>query len=106
VSDIFSQSASDLYVVEFERHPGDLGVYVIVRANSKMMAKLEAFRLFPEHKHASSGTFVHLLDYAEIDWHTGQCFVVLRKKQIPVSDFTLDEPPLRRRRNAIRKEVK
>ena len=34
----------DIYMVEFERHPGDLGVSVIVRANCEAAAKLEAWR--------------------------------------------------------------
>lgn len=96
MSDLPTPPAKDLYVVEFERHPGDLGVSVIVRAISGIDAQLEAFRLFPEYKRQSSDTFPHLLDYAEIDWHSGQCFVMKRKRR-PVAVFTVDEPTPRHR---------
>jgi hypothetical protein len=43
-------SNQDIYLVEFERHPGDLGVSVIVRANCDVVAKHEAWRLWPEYK--------------------------------------------------------
>jgi hypothetical protein len=82
----------DLYEVEFERRPGDLGVSVIIRADCASMARVEAWRLFPEHKRASSGTFVHLLDFAEIDWDSGQCFVAKRKRRRRNPLFNLDEP--------------
>ena len=95
VSEHFSPPAQDLYVVDFIRHPGDLGVSVIVRAMSGIDAQLEAFRLFPEYKRLSYDTFPHLLDYAEIDWETGSCFVAKRKRQ-PVPIFTAPEPINRR----------
>jgi hypothetical protein len=103
VSEPSSPPVQDLYVVEFERHLGDLGASVIVRANCAVMAKLEALRLFPEYKRVSSGAFVHSLDYAEIDWQSGQCFVMKRKRRPTIPALTADEPT-KRRRNMKREE--
>jgi hypothetical protein len=100
VSEPFSPPAKDLYVVDFIRHPGDLGLSVIVRANSTIAAQLEAFRLFPEYKWRES--FPHLLDFAEIDWNSGRC-IVMRRKRRPVPIFTAGEPT-KRRRDAKREE--
>ena len=95
-----SRRAKDLYVVDFIRHPGDLGLSVIVRANSTIAAQLEAFRLYPEYKWRES--FPHLLDYAEIDWQSGRC-IVMRRKRRPVPIFTAGEPT-KPRRNTKREE--
>jgi hypothetical protein len=73
------------------RHSGDLGISVIVHANCEVVAKLEAWRLFPEYEQLASLTLVHLLDYAEIDWQTGRCFVIKRQKRLPIPVLTLDE---------------
>jgi hypothetical protein len=91
---VYEQSppTPDLYVVDFLRHPGDLGVSVIVRANSTIAAQLEAFRLFPEYKRLSYDTIPHLLDYAEIDWQSGQCFVMRRKRRLPIPLLAADDP--------------
>ena len=96
VSEPTSPPSKDLYVVDFIRHPGDLGVSVIVRASGGISAQLEAFRLFPEFKRLSCHSFPHLLDYAEIDWQSGRCVVKKRKRQ-PVPIFTVGEPTKRRR---------
>ncbi len=72
--------APDLYVVEFRRHSGDLGVSVILPATCALMAKLEAWRLFPEHKRNASAMSVFNVEYAEIDWETGRCFVMKRRR--------------------------
>ena len=97
MSEPISPPAQDLYVVDFIRHPGDLGLSVIVRALSGIDAQLEAFRLFPEYKRRSCDSFPHLLDYAEIDWQSGQSFVKKRKRQ-PVPIFTAPEPTKRHRK--------
>lgn len=102
MSNLPTPTAQDLYVVDFVRHPGDLGVSIIVRAISGIAAQLEAFRLFPEYKRQSYDTFPHLLDYAEIDWETGCCFVVKRKRR-PIPAFTAGEST-KPRRNARREE--
>jgi hypothetical protein len=97
VSEQFFPPPKDLFVVDFLRHPGDLGVSVIVRANCGIGAQLEAFRLFPEYKRLSYDTIPHLLDYAEIDWQSGQCFVMRRKRRLPIPILAADEPTKRRR---------
>ena len=88
--------APDLYVVEFE-FPRHLGVSVIRPATCPLMAKLEAWRLFPEHKRNASAVSVFHAKYAEIDWETERCFVLKRQKRMPIPLFTIDEPTKRRR---------
>ena len=89
--------APDLYVVEFEfsRH---LGISVILPATCPLMAKLEAWRLFPEHKRNASAVSVFHAKYAEIDWETGRCFVMKRQKRVPIPLFVIDEPKTLRRK--------
>jgi hypothetical protein len=103
VSELHSPPIQDIYVVEFVRHAGDLGASVIVRPNCEVVAKLEAWRLWPEYKRYFAATSVHLLDFCEIDWETGRCFVVKLQKRTPIPVFTLDEPT-KRRRNTKREE--
>ena len=99
MSDLPSPRPQDIYVVDFIRHPGDLGLSVIVRAMSGIDAQLEAFRLFPEYKRCES--FPNLLDFAEIDWNSGRSFVKKRKRQrVPI--FTAGEPT--KRRTSTRRE--
>ena len=76
---------------------------LIVRANSYQLAKLEAWRLFPEYKRLYSRTCVQLLDFAEIDWQSGQSFVITRKTRPSVPVFSFDEPT-KRRKDARRAE--
>ena len=80
----------DVYAVEFEfeRH---LGISVIVPATCALMAKLEAWRLFPEHKRNAHRTFVYNVEYAEIDWETGRCFVMKRRKRASIPVFFAEE---------------
>ena len=99
MSQPISPLAQDIYVVEFERHSGDLGVALIVRANCEALAKLEALRRFPEYKRYFSRTFVHLLDYAEIDWESGQSYIVKQKKRPSIPVFKIDDSkPVRERK--------
>jgi hypothetical protein len=93
--------APDLYVIEFTRHSGDLGVSVILPATCAPMARLEAWRLFPEHKRHASRTFVFSVEYAEIDWNSGQCYVKKRQREASIPVLFADEPkekPKRKRR--------
>lgn len=90
-------TTDDLYVVEFERHEGDLGVSLILRASCEVEAKLKAWRFWPEYKRLASRTHVFLIDYAEIDWETGRCFVVKRRKIALLPVFVHDEPTTRRK---------
>ena len=91
VSESSSPPTQDLYVVDFERYPGDLGVSLILRGTSFQSAKLEAWRLFPEYKRLVTRTCVRLLDFAEIDWQSGQSFVVTRKVRPAIPVFKFDE---------------
>ena len=82
----------NLYAVEFERHSGDLRVSIIVSATCELMAVVETLRRFPEYLRFASQTDVILIDYAEIDWQTGRCFVGKRQKR-PAIPALLDEEP-------------
>ena len=82
----------NLYSVEFERHSGDLRVSIIVSATCELMAVVEALRRFPEYLRFASRTDVILIDYAEIDWQTGRCFVGKRQKRPALPEFFGDEP--------------
>ena len=98
---VTSLPTQDIYVVEFERHPGDPGVSVIFRTNCDAVAKLEAWRLWPEYKRHFAATSVHQLDFCEIDWETGRCFAAKRKKRIPIPVLFADQPcqnPKKKRR--------
>jgi hypothetical protein len=56
------------------------------------MARLEAWRLFPEYKRNSSATSVHRIQFAEYDWETDRFIVVKQKKRPRIPLFVLDEP--------------
>jgi hypothetical protein len=84
--------APNLYSVEFERHSGDLRVSIILAATCELMAVVEALRRFPEYLRFASRTDVILIDYAEIDWETGRCFVGKRQKKPVLPEFFADEP--------------
>ena len=81
----------NLYSVEFERHPGDLRVSIIVSATCELMAVVEALTRFPEYLRFATRTDVILIDYAEIDWQTGRCFVGERQKRPALHEFIADE---------------
>jgi hypothetical protein len=83
--------APDLYVVEFEFERQHLGVSVVLPATCALMAKLEAWRLFPEHKRNASAVSVFNVQYAEIEWETGRCFVMKRKKRAAIPVFFADK---------------
>ena len=84
--------APNLYSVEFERRSGDLRVSIILAATCELMAVVEALRRFPEYLRFASRTDVTLIDYAEIDWETGRCFVSKRQKRPALPEFFVDEP--------------
>jgi hypothetical protein len=92
VSELISPPSQDIYVVEFERHPGDLGASLILRAECEVVARLQAWRRFPEYKRIASRTRVSALDYAEVDWQTGRVLIMKRKKR-PAILALLDEEP-------------
>jgi hypothetical protein len=76
-----SNSSPDLYSVEIQRHPKDLGVSVVLPATCELMARREALRLFPEYKHNLVLMEVHLAQYAEIDWDSGRSIVVKQRRR-------------------------
>ena len=70
----------DLFCVEIQRSPKDLGISIVLPANCEMMARREALRLFPEFKHAFPQMEVYLARYAEIDWDSGRSIVVKQRR--------------------------
>jgi hypothetical protein len=87
----------DLYVVEFERCPNDLGVSVIVPANCGIAAKLRAWAIFPEYLHSAKCTSAHKMEYAEIDWQSGRSVIVKMGKRPEIPEYII-EPVARLRR--------
>lgn len=79
MSDLSSITETNIYAVEFQRHPRDLGVGIVVLAESRTKAIEEAWRLFPEYKRDAVSGCVYAIQYAEIDWDNGRAFVVRRK---------------------------
>lgn len=73
-----------MFVVEFERAPGDLGVSVVVLARDRIEALRKAWRWFPEYRWRATGGHVHECEYAEIDWQDGRSFVVTRRVRIRI----------------------
>jgi hypothetical protein len=56
------------------------------------MAKLKAWRLFPEHKRNASATSVCRIQFAEYDWENDR-FIVVKHKKWPAIPALLDEEP-------------
>ena len=79
----------DLFEVrfEFDRH---LGVSVILPATCALSAQLKAWELFPEHRRLASSTSVCSIDYCEVDWETGRCFVARRQKVETIPSFLME----------------
>lgn len=75
----------DLYCVEIQRHPKDLGISVVLPATCELMARREVLRLFPEFKYNLVLMQVYLARYVELDWDSGRSIVVKQEKrpQIP-----------------------
>jgi hypothetical protein len=91
---------ANIFAVEFasERH---LGVSVILPATCELMARLEAWRLFPEYKRNSSATSVYRIQFAEYDWETDRFIVVKQRKRQTIPVFFADQPnqnPKKKRR--------
>ena len=72
---------SELYCVEIQRHPNDLGVSIVLQATCGLMARGEVLRLFPEYKHSLVRMQVSLARYAEYDWDSGRCIVAKRRRR-------------------------
>jgi len=71
----------DLYCVEIQRHPKDLGISVVLPATCELMARREVFRLFPEYKHSFVLMQVYLAQYVELDWDSGRSLVVKQRRR-------------------------
>ena len=89
--------APDLYEVEFE-FAKQLGVSVILPATCALMAQMEAWRLFPEHKMNASAVSVYNVEYVEMDWESGRCIVLKRKKRPAIPMFVMGEPKTHNRK--------
>ena len=76
-----SSSSPDLYCVEIQRHPKDLGVKFVLPATCEWMARREALRPFPEYKRNLVLMQAFLTQYAEIDWESGRSIVVKQRRR-------------------------
>lgn len=76
-----SSPSFDLFCVEIQRYPKDLGLSVVLLANCELMARREVLRLFPEIKHSFMLMDVYLAQYAEIDWDSGRSIVVKQRRR-------------------------
>ena len=76
-----SNLSPDLYCVEIQRHPQDLGISVVLPATCELMARREVFRLFPEYKHSFVLMQVYLVQYVELDWDSGRSIVVKQRRR-------------------------
>jgi len=72
-----------IYAVDFKRRPGDLGTTAIVLADAPEAALEKAFNMFPECLRTGRPGHVFEIEYAEIDWDTGQNFVIQVRKRPP-----------------------
>ena len=71
----------DLYCVEIQRHPKDLGISVVLPATCELMARREVLRLFPEFKYNLVLMQVYLARYVELDWDSGRSIVVKQRRR-------------------------
>ena len=76
-----SSPSPDLYCVEIQRSPQDLGISVVLPATCESMARHAVLRLFPEYKHDLVLMQVYLARYVEIDWDTGRSIVVKQRRR-------------------------
>jgi hypothetical protein len=100
--------APDLYLVEFTfgRQPNNR-ISIILPATCGLAAMTKAWALFPEYKRDTKRTFVHPIEYLEIDWLNGRTIIVKKKPRPPIPIFGIEEsnaPRKRKRRNGERTE--
>jgi hypothetical protein len=91
-----SSPSSDLYCVEIQRYPKDLGISVVLPAMCELMARREVLRLFPEFKHGFPLMEVYLAQYAEIDWDSGRSIVVKQRRRPTIPACVAAEAKLER----------
>jgi hypothetical protein len=73
-----------MYCVEINgRHPGDLGISVIVLAEGVVEAVAEVRRMHPEYVgRAKKNGRVYEVAHLEIDWDSGRTFITRKKLRI------------------------
>jgi hypothetical protein len=71
----------DLYCVNIQRYPRDLGVSIVLQATSELMARREVLRLFPEYTRSFVLMRVSLVRYVEFDWDAGRFTIAQREKR-------------------------
>ncbi len=79
MSESVTTAETNLYAVEFKRHPRDLGIVVVLAADSRVKAIEQVRRLYPEYKRTALSGCIYPIQYAEIDWDNGRAFVMRRK---------------------------
>ena len=72
-----------MYAVGFKRRPGGLGTTAIVPADAAGAAQDKAFNMFAEYQRADRPGHIFEIEYAQIDWDTGQNFVIQVRKRPP-----------------------
>lgn len=89
------QQSERLYAAEVRRSPKDLGLTIVVQADSSAAAKSEAFRLYPEYKRFANTCTIYLLDHLELDWAESRFLLIKRDwpQRLPPSDSS--DPLLR-----------
>ena len=76
-----SNPSPDLYCVEIQRSPQDLGISVVLPATCELMARHAVLRLFPEYRQSLVLVQVYRAQYAEIDWEFGRSMVVKQRQR-------------------------
>jgi hypothetical protein len=76
-----SASTAELYCVEIQRYPRDLGISIVLPATCELMARCEVLRLFPEYRHGIVSVQVYLARYVELDWDSGRSIVVKQRRR-------------------------
>ena len=80
-TNVSANSVPDLYCVQIRRHARDLCVSIVLPATSELMAKREAFRLFPEYKYGFKQTRVFPVRYVELDWDNSRYTIAQREER-------------------------
>jgi hypothetical protein len=93
-----SNPSPDLYCVEIQRSPQDLGISVVLPATCELMARREVLRLFPEFKHCLVLMQVFLAQYVEVDWETSRSIVVKQEKRPQIPPCIAAESKLKRKK--------
>lgn len=75
-----SHLVPDLYCINIQRSPRDLGVSIVLPAISELMARREALRLFPEYRYGLALMRVSLVRYVELDWDADRYTVGQRER--------------------------